>query len=39
LDVYFGRTIEQGAQLALDAAIAKGPESQGEYMSEGKIRE
>ena len=38
-DVYFGRTVEQGAQLALEAAITKGPESHGEYMSEGKTRE
>jgi hypothetical protein len=37
--VYFGRTVEQAAQLALDAAIVKGPESNGEYIREGNIRE
>ena len=38
-DRYMGRTVEQGADLVLDAAIVKGPESHGQYMSEGKIKQ
>lgn len=37
-DRYVGRSVEQGASLVLDAAAVKGPESHGEYMSEGKIK-
>jgi hypothetical protein len=36
-DGYFRRTVEQGAQLALDATVFKVPESHGEYMSQGNI--
>lgn len=37
-DRYVGRSVEQGASLVLNAAVVKGPESHGEYMSEGNIK-
>ncbi|OJJ08315.1 hypothetical protein ASPVEDRAFT_89543 [Aspergillus versicolor CBS 583.65] len=37
-DRYVGRSVEQGASLMLNAAVVKGAESHGEYMSEGAIK-
>lgn len=37
-DQYVGRSVEEGASLALNALVVQGPESHGEYMSEGKIK-
>lgn len=37
-DRYVGRSVEQGASLMLNAAVVKGAESHGEYMSEGSIK-
>ena len=36
---YMGRTVEQSADIVLDAAIVKGAEGHGQYMSEGKIKQ
>ena len=37
-DQYIGRSVEDGASLALNALFIQGPESHGKYMSEGKIK-
>lgn len=36
-DRVFGRTPEEGGRLLLDAAVVKGAESHGKYLSEAKI--
>lgn len=37
-DQYVGRSVEEGANLTLNALAVQGPESHGEYQSEGKIK-
>lgn len=38
-DRFIGRTLEEGGRLLIDAAVVKGAETHGKYLSEAKLVE